>query len=964
MNRAVRPFAMLIAALCALLLLAAPAWAEEVAQPALTLNFDTVEIDLAVSSRGGTLTPSVSPAQARPRYTFASSDTHVARVSSGGAITGRNPGTATITATLRGTDVSAICTVVVKDTRIPESISLNTGEAIRIERYGTVTLVPTISPASADQRIQWKSSNSAVAYVSSKGVVTAKKGGTAVITCASRRSKDIFAAVTVTVNEYPSPTAITVAPRTSYMVLGSSLQLYPITEPARTRLSSFYKWKTSSSRIASVTEDGLLTAHSTGYVTITCTSVQNSRVKATREILVVAPDSPYYIRFNTPTEITLNPTDTLQLRTSVFPINRAQTVTWKTSRSSVVTVDSNGLITAKKAGTAVITATSTVNKLVKIELTVNVVNLPAPDSIALSAPTATIELGDTAQITAVTYPLGEKRSQEFKWSTSSSSIARVSETGLVTARQTGSVTITCTSSRDKKIKQSIILKVIDSKLPDSIAFEGVTGDLSMENGQQIALTPVVLPATATQTVTWKSSKTSVATVTSNGVVTAQRAGTAYVYATSTYSSKKYVRVKVVVTNKAAPVSLSFALPHLAVYKGKDTMLSLVPSPADASVMCAWMSSDSSIAAVDANGHVTTGDKTGVVTISARSLKNSGAVAVMTLAVYDDNTPGSVLLNANTLYMGKGAERQLAASVFPASAPQNVIWSSADASIATVDNTGYVKAVGVGSTFVTATASNGVTARCQVSVTAIQVASVIPARTTGVSEISLNMARINAIKNSALDTIDYLGSTGEITAGEVDARQAIIKRAFAMQAFPWMTLNTQEYWTTKYPEKRYLPGLVYYGLPYTQTGKSGSWNNRNYNVDKALAENRYYDSGNGYYILNQRNLLDKSYVGCDCSSFVNMATFGLNHPASFLKTYTMNTSPYYKTLTSYGELRPGDHFVLAKSHVVMFLYWMNAEKTQFMVIEQGGDGSTVICSIKNASFYASQGYVPRRVKTFG
>ena len=230
--------------------------------------------------------------------------------------------------------------------------------------------------------------------------------------------------------------------------------------------------------------------------------------------------------------------------------------------------------------------------------------------------------------------------------------------------------------------------------------------------------------------------------------------------------------------------------------------------------------------------------------------------------------------------------------------------------------------------------------------------------------SESSSRTNAIKNSALDTIDYLGSTGEITAGEVDARQAIIKRAFAMQAFPWMTLNTQEYWTPKYPEKRYLPGLVYYGLPYTQTGKSGSWNNRNYNVDKALAENRYYDSGNGYYILNQRNLLDKSYVGCDCSSFVNMATFGLNHPASFLKTYTMNTSPYYKTLTSYGELRPGDHFVLAKSHVVMFLYWMNAEKTQFMVIEQGGDGSTVICSIKNASFYASQGYVPRRVKTFG
>ena len=55
--------------------------------------------------------------------------------------------------------------------------------------------------------------------------------------------------------------------------------------------------------------------------------------------------------------------------------------------------------------------------------------------------------------------------------------------------------------------------------------------------------------------------------------------------------------------------------------------------------------------------------------------------------------------------------------------------------------------------------------------------------------------------------------------------------------------------------------------------------------------------------------------------------------------------------------------MAKNHVVMFLYWMNAEKTQFMVIEQGGNGSTIICSIKDVAYYSSQGYVPRRVKTF-
>ncbi|MBO4298775.1 MAG: Ig-like domain-containing protein [Clostridia bacterium] len=964
MTRVVRLSAAVAVALCALLLLIMPAWAEEVAAPTITLNYESAEINLAVTNRGGTLVPTVSPAPERPRFTYASSDKSVASVSGSGLITAHKPGEATITVTLRDTDLTASCSVVVKDSRIPETIALDVGEAITVERYTEFTLTPTISPSIADQSIKWKSSNSSVASVSSKGVVTAKKGGTAVITCTSRRSDNVFAAVTVTVNQYPSPTAISISPDTGYMVVGSTLQLQPVTEPVGVQVCSFYKWKTSSSRIAAITDDGLLTAKSPGFVTVTCSSVQDSRVKATRKILVVTPDSPYYLTLNTPDAVTLNPTDTMQLTAAVFPADRAQTVRWSTSRSSVVSVDQNGFITAHKAGTAVITAASTLNKLVSVELTVNVVNLPAPDSIVLSAPSATIELGDTLQLTAITYPLNEKRSREFKWSSSSSSIARVSDTGLVTARSTGAVTITCASVRDRHVKQTITLTVVDSKMPDSIAFDGVTGDISMENSQQLTLTPVILPATATQTVTWKSSKTSVATVTSDGVVTAQRAGTAYIYATSTYSSRKSVRVKVVVTNKAAPVSLSFAVPHLAVYKGRNTLLSLQPSPADASVMCAFQSSDDSIAAVDANGRVTTGGKTGQVTITARSLKNSGAVAVMTLAVFDDNTPGSVLLSKKTLYMGKGARQQLNATVYPATAPQNVKWSSANESIATVDATGCVRAAGIGTTIVTASTPNGVTARCQVSVTAIQVASVIPARTTGVAGISLNMAKISAIENSALDTIDYLASTEAISMSEASERKSIIKRAFAMQAFPWMTLNTQEYWTPKFAEKRYLPGIVYYGLPYTQAGKSGSWNNRNYNVVKALNENRYYDSGNGYYILNQRNLLDKSYVGCDCSSFVNMATFGMNHPASFLKTYTMNTSSYYKTLSSYSELRPGDHLVLAKSHVVMFLYWMNAEKTQFMIIEQGGDGSTVICSIKNAAYYSSQDYVPRRVKTFG
>ncbi len=964
MNRAVRLCAIVLTLLCAALAFSAPALADGETPSHVSLNVSAIEINLAESSKGGQLIPTVTPEVDRARYTFTSSDTHVARVSSNGTVTGRKPGTATITATLRGTEASATCTVVVKDTRIPESITLDKGTAVTVERYTEFTLTPTISPAIADQRIRWRSSNGSVASVNSNGHVVAKRGGTAVITCTSRRSNDVYAAFTVTVNQYPSPEAISLKPDTTYMVTGTTMQLSPVTEPAGEQVCSFFTWRSSSSRIATVNENGLVTAKGTGYVTITCASKQNSRIRATRKILVVTPDSPYYIKLNTSSDtITLNPMDVMALTSSVYPADRNQAVKWSSNRSSIVSVDENGVILARRAGTARITATSVINKLVKVELTVNVVNLPAPDSISLSAPASTIEITDSLQITPTTYPIGEKRSKEFRWKTSSSSIARVDENGLVTARRVGTVTITCSSRRDSRVKQTFVLNVIDSKMPDHISFSGVTGDISLENGQQIRLKPVVEPGTATQTVTWKSSRTSVATVTSDGVVTGQHAGSAWIYATSTYSSKKYVRVKVVVTNKPAPASLAFTVPHLAVYKGKSTTLCLQPTPADASVLCSWSSSDSSIASVDENGNVTASSKTGVVTITARSIKDSNVVARMTIAVYDDTTPGSVNLSSHSLYLGKGNEQQLTASVFPSGAPQAISWSSANPAVATVDETGRVKAVAIGTTYVTAAASNGVKSQCQVAVTSVQVSGVIPERTTGISDISKNMAKINAIRDSALDVIASLGVTGQISSSEVNERQAIIKRAFAMQAFPWMTPAKQEYWTVKFAEKRYLPGIVYYGLPYTQQGKNGNWANRNYNVDKALAENRYTKNGS-YYMLNQSNLLNGSYVGCDCSSFVNMATFGMNHPASFLKTYTMNTSSYYKTLSGYDQLRPGDHFVLAKSHVVMFLYWMNAEKTQFMVIEQGGDGSTVICSIKDVAFYSSQGYVPRRVKTFG
>lgn len=964
-NRIISTVCAALVMMLAMMILPGPALAETAAPESVVLSESQIIIDLAKSSRAS-LIASAEPANANQRVRWKTSSSSVARVSSSGVITGRKPGTAVITASSReNSAVYAECVVNVIDTRIPTGITFaGQGETLSLDRYETLQLTPLVEPAIADQTVRWKSSKSSVVYVSSKGVLTAKKGGTATITCYSKRDSSVKAVLQVTVNQYPTPEKIELIPDATVMVLGETLQLDPVTYPENTKVCDFFTWKSNSSRRASVDENGLVTAKKTGWVTITCASKQSSRVKATRKILVVTPDSPHYIHIRNQETgallneqtITLNPTDQLQLVSQVLPEGKNEEITWKSSSTSCATVDANGLVTAKKAGTVTITATSKVNQEVKAAFKLKIVNLPAPDEILLTGSTWKLEITDTLKLTATTLPLGEKRSQEFKWYTSNSSIARVSSDGVVTPRKVGTVTITVKSARNSRVKATYVVNVVDSKLPDSVTL-AESGTITIENGQKLPLNATVTPSTATQTLVWKSSSSSRVTVDQNGVVTGVKSGSATISAVSTYSSKKKDTVKIKVVTKAAPTALALSAQPQTVMVGKTTQLTVTPTPATASVLGTYVSSNPAIATVDQDG-VVTAHAVGTARITLTSLKNSSVKATIPIVVYDEYTPGGVTLSDSMIYMVKGNSQAITASVFPATAPQNVVWSSSDTGVVSIGSDGMITAAGTGTAVISATTTNGLSARCKISVTSEYVATEIPARTTTVAGIAGNMKKIEDIKDSAKNQILNLYIKGKIASAESDTRQQIIDRAFEMQLFPWMTETVQPYWTSEYAYKQYVPGNVYYGLPYIQSNLKGSYANREYNVAKAVSENRYTDSGNGYYLLNRDKLVGGMYVGADCSSFMGIAQYGINHPAAFIRTKYIVTSSYYETV-DFSELRPGDLLVMGKNHTIMFLYWVDQAKTQMMIIEQGGDGNTVICSIKDLSFYSSQGYIARR-----
>ena len=141
-----------------------------------------------------------------------------------------------------------------------------------------------------------------------------------------------------------------------------------------------------------------------------------------------------------------------------------------------------------------------------------------------------------------------------------------------------------------------------------------------------------------------------------------------------------------------------------------------------------------------------------------------------------------------------------------------------------------------------------------------------------------------------------------------------------------------------------------------------YQNRLYNVSKAVSENRYTTAAKGYY-LNQNNLLNGKYVGNDCSSMLSISFFGFTDQTPNFNTRSFYSSALFTTLSQSDTLMPGDILVRNGRHVVMFLYYANADKTQIVVIEQGGNEAginTVSTSIYSLSYYFSNGYIPRRL----
>lgn len=159
-----------------------------------------------------------------------------------------------------------------------------------------------------------------------------------------------------------------------------------------------------------------------------------------------------------------------------------------------------------------------------------------PKKIYLKATSTTVDIKGKVKV-SVKKVSPKKASKSVKWKSSNKKIATVSKSGYVTGKKKGTVKITATSKKRKKVKKTIKIKVTNLKAK-SVTLNKKSASLLKGEKTQVKATVKGQTGFYNQGVTWKSSNTSVATVTSKGIVTAKKAGKATITATEKGGSKK------------------------------------------------------------------------------------------------------------------------------------------------------------------------------------------------------------------------------------------------------------------------------------------------------------------------------------------------------------------------------------------------------------------------------------------
>lgn len=403
------------------------------------------------------------------------------------------------------------------------------------------TLVATVSPADAtDKSVTWSSSNTSVATVSATGVVAPVSAGTATITVTTVDG-GLTASCAVTVaSGVVAVTGVSLDMTTlNLFVGGSSSTVVPTVSPSNAT-DPTVTWSSSNTGVATVSDSGVVTPVAAGTATITVTTTSGSFTDTVE--VTVSPVAVTGVTLNASTMGLVLPGGTGMLVAMVAPGNATNPgVTWSSSDTGVATVSNSGLVSGVAVGTATITVTTTDGSFTD---TCEVTVTQAPTGVSVAPETQNLFLGGpTGMLTATVTP--PAASQEVEWVSDHPEFVTVSATGVVTPVALGTATITATAMGGAHTDTAQVTVISAPVTGVSLNTSTLTKGVGDGDSRLVA---TVAPAYAgNQNVTWMSSNTAVATVSSSGVVHAVAPGMATITVTTVDGSHTATCVVTVVT---------------------------------------------------------------------------------------------------------------------------------------------------------------------------------------------------------------------------------------------------------------------------------------------------------------------------------------------------------------------------------------------------------------------------------
>ncbi len=401
-----------------------------ISDPVVDVDVETVTISGKSLGETGdtiTLTVTVLPENATDKtVVWSSSDETLATVSNG-VVTLLKVGAVTITA--RAGEVEDRHVITITDPIIAvESITIS-GETVG-EVDEIITLVATVLPENAtDKMVIWLSSDETLATVSD-GVVTLLKAGNVTITA---KNGAIETTHEITINEsVVLVESITIAGENSGLV-GDEITLTATVLPANATDKTIV-WSSSDETLATVS-DGIVTLLKAGNVTITASVGEvNKTHMISIENPIVNVDS-ITIEGDSVGEMG----DTITLTATVLPANATdKTIVWSSSDETLATV-SDGVVTLLKVGSVTITAKNGEIETTH-EITINEPVIPV-ESITITGETSGL-VGDEITLTATVLP-ENATNQTVVWNVDVTAFASV-VSGVVSLDRVGTVYVSAT----------------------------------------------------------------------------------------------------------------------------------------------------------------------------------------------------------------------------------------------------------------------------------------------------------------------------------------------------------------------------------------------------------------------------------------------------------------------------------------------------------------------------------------